>query len=320
MKLKFILAVAVSLLFLSGCGEVSDRAYDLTTVRGIAIAEGAGGYKAKGFASDFCVPEDIGADEYDAEGVNAAAFAVFDLSEGTVDAYSDIYERVYPASTTKILTCMIALERGDLDDIVTVSEEADIDVSGSSMANIYPGERLTLRDLLYGLMVPSGNDAAAAIACYISGSVASFAQLMNERARELGATQSHFVNPHGLPDEDHYTTVYDMYLIMNAALDTPGFSEFASQSSYTASVTGSDGTVREVTWTNGNGFLKGDFELPDGVSILAGKTGHTNAAGFCLVLAETSDDGKELLSVVFGADTYEAVYGATNALILKGMA
>ena len=213
----------------------------------------------------------------------------------------------------------MALEHGELSDIVTIPEESDITESGSSMADLEPGDSLSLEDLLYGLMVPSGNDAAVAIACHISGSVGDFTDLMNEKAHEIGATSSHFSNPHGLPSDDHYTTAYDMYLIMNEALKDPDFARFALQKEYTAQVTSADGTVREVSWENGNGFLAGRFSLPEGVEMIAGKTGHTNAAGFCLVLSETSASGDELISVVFNAPTYEDLYNGMSSLVSKGL-
>ncbi len=305
-----------SLLY--GCGAGLTDAYDISQASAnIMIDTDEDGFKADGFASALCVPETE--EPVNADGVNAAAYGLFDIESQTVVSQSGIFDQVYPASTTKVLTCLLALERGDLEDIVTVPEEAAIDVSGSSMADLKPGDQLKLMDLLYGLMVPSGNDAAAAIACHISGSIDEFSALMNERAREIGATHSHFVNPHGLPSDDHYTTAYDMYLILNEALKEPDFAQFASQSEYTASVTSADGSVREVTWTNGNGFLSGNFSLPAGVSMIAGKTGHTNAAGFCLVLAETAPDGGEMISVVFNAPTYEDLYNGMSGLISKGI-
>lgn len=319
MRRKSILLVtALCTTLLCSCGSGLEDEYQLTAASDISITEdNEDGFKAAGFASALCVPESDMA--LDPEGVNAAAFGLFNVTDREVVSQSGIYDKVYPASTTKVLTCLIALERGDLDAIVTVPEESDITVSGSSMADLLPGDQLTLRDLLYGLMVPSGNDAAVAIACHISGSVSDFCELMNQRAAEIGATGSHFVNPHGLPDEDHYTTAYDMYLILNEAMKNPDFSQFASQSEYTASVTGSDGAVRQVTWENGNGFLAGNFQLPDGVQMKAGKTGHTNAAGFCLVLSETTGSGDELISVIFNAPTYEDLYNGMRTLITKGL-
>ena len=303
---------------LCSCGSTLPDAYDQAGLAAEDMMDHSeDGFKAPGFASALCVPESD--TDLNTDGVNAAAFGLFDTTNGTVVSQGAIFDKVYPASTTKVLTCLLALELGDLDSVVTVPQESDIQVSGSSMADLMPGDQLTLRDLLYGLMVPSGNDAAVAIAYHISGSLDDFTALMNERAHMIGATGSHFTNPHGLPEDDHYPTAYDMYLILNEAMKNPEFAQFASQKEYTATVTSADGTVRSVTWTNGNGFLAGNFSLPEGVTLEAGKTGHTNAAGFCLVLSETVGDGDELISVVFNAPTYEDLYNGMRTLIEKGL-
>lgn len=293
-----------------------EQPYDLATFDAGSVYSSESVLKAAGFASSLAVVDsDTG--QLNAGGITADSFALFDVTDGTVVSESNALAKMYPASTTKILTCLIALERGNLEDIVTIPEESAITVSGSSMADLKPGDQLSLYDLLCGLMVPSGNDAAVAVADYISGSTAAFAEVMNERARELGATGSHFVNPHGLPDEEHYTTVYDMYLIFNEALKNPEFVKIANQPSYTATVTGADGTKREVTWENGNNFYSGRFALPEGFQILAGKTGHTSKAGFCLVLGEQASDGKQYISIVFKAPTVENLYQGMGALIEK---
>lgn len=310
--------LAAAVLLFTGCAKPIEEAYTFPEDGLLSVAADSNGVMLKGFASDLCVPEEDA--DLNTEGVDANAYALFSLEDGSVLSQHNIYEKVYPASTTKILTCLIALERGNLDDIVTVPDESNITVSGSSMADLTPGDTLTLRDLLYGLMVPSGNDAAVAIACHISGDVESFAQLMNLEARKLGATHSNFVNPHGLPDEDHYTTVYDMYLIFNEALKNEEFRKISSTAEYTCTINtaeGSENPVRDVTWSSGNGFLNGSFSFAEGMDILAGKTGHTSAAGFCLVLGESAADGKEYISIVFNAPYYEQLYVSMRNLASK---
>lgn len=308
--------LALSCMMLGGCSGALEKPYNLDTCDAGSVYSSESSLKAAGFASSLAVL-DPNTSQLNAEGVTADSFALFNATDGTVVAQNNAFAKMYPASTTKILTCLIALERGNLDDIVTIPEESAITVSGSSMADLKPGDQLSLYDLLCGLMVPSGNDAAVAIANYISGSVSAFADVMNQRAEEIGATGSHFVNPHGLPDENHYTTVYDMYLIFNEALKNPDFVKIANQSSYTATVTGADGSKREITWENGNAFYAGRFQLPEGYQILAGKTGHTSAAGFCLVLGEEKNDGKQYISIVFKAPTFENLYEGMRTLIGK---
>ena len=157
-------------------------------------------------------------------------------------------------------------------------------------------------DLLYGMMLRSGNDAAISIAESISGSVEEFAALMNKEAAALGATQSHFVNPNGLPDENHYTSVYDLYLIFRAALQNETFVQIISTTSYDVTYQAGDGTIEEHTWENTNQYLSGHAKSPDGFTVIGGKTGTTGAAGYCLVLYSMNEQSQPIISIVLKAD------------------
>lgn len=316
-KLGFA-AVVISASIISGCsGPELSSGYSFPEEK--LITTGNEEVFVRGFASELCVSEEDG--DINTDNVNAAAFGLFDISSGKVISQHNIFDKVYPASTTKILTCLIALERGDPDDVITVPEEANITVSGSSMADLKPGDMITLGDLLYGLMVPSGNDAAVAIAHYISGDTDSFAELMNRKAAELGATHSHFTNPHGLPDDDHYTTVYDMYLIFNEAMKNDDFVRIAGTSEYSCSVTNRSEPEgqqeRTVSWTCGNGFLNGKFSFTEDMDVLCGKTGHTNKAGFCLVLGEADQEGRRYISIMMNSPIYEQLYAGMRNLAGK---
>ena len=146
--------------------------------------------------------------------VAAKAALLIDLNTNRVVYEQDADERVYPASLTKIMTCLIALENGNLSDVVTVSESALADLDeDSSVAGLVVGEQMTLENLLYCMMVVSGNDACNVIAEHVAGSVTDFVRMMNQRAYELGCTNTHFNNPHGLHDESHYTTARDLAII-----------------------------------------------------------------------------------------------------------
>ena len=316
-KFKSFLAAAAAACLcvpLCACSVNLKNPYDLQNLS-LSQMEPGEAYLAKGFASDLCIPGNY--EELEAEGIEAESFALFSLDDGQVLSQKGIYDRVYPASTTKILTCLVALEHGDLSDTVTVPEEARITVSGSSMADLKVGDQLSLQDLLYGLMIPSGNDAAAAVAVYIAGSEEAFAEIMNETALRLGATQSHFVNPHGLPDDNHYTTPYDMYLIFQAAMKNPDFRDIIATTSHDAEVLGADGETRTISWETTNLYIRGEYQLPSGMSYQGGKTGHTNAAGYCLVMAETAEDGKDYISVIFKSGSYDKLYTGMNTLLEK---
>ena len=136
-----------------------------------------------------------------------------------------------------------------------MSENAANQASDSSVCGLHAGDVIRMDDLLYGMMLRSGNDAAIAIAESISGSVEEFATLMNQEAAALGATQSHFVKPNGLPDENHYTSVYDLYLIFRAALQNETFVQIIGTTSYDVTYQAADGTTEEHTWENTNQYL-----------------------------------------------------------------
>ena len=194
------LSLLIAVSCVSGCGKTSvaiEQPYDVYATAADFGLSSNGTAEAKSyFASDLCVSEDvaIGTDSTDSQVAEGAG--TFNLETNTVVYAKNLYERLYPASTTKILTAYIALKYcDDLDAMVTVSENAVNQASDSSVCNLKAGDVIRLRDLLYGLMLRSGNDAAVAIAEYISGDVDSFAALMNQEAAAMGATRSHFVNP-----------------------------------------------------------------------------------------------------------------------------
>ena len=219
--------------------------------------------------------------------VTATSAVLLEGTTGTVLYAKNEHIRRPPASTTKILTALLALEEGDLKDIVTISQKA-AGIRGSS-AGIRARQRIPLVDLLHGLMLPSGNDAAVAIAEHLAGSESDFVKLMNARARELGAVNSHFVNSHGLDHPDHYSTAFDLAMITRVALLYPMFGEIVSKTHHQARFDSS-----QWSWHNTNRLLF-SFEGAEGV-----KTGTTSGAGHCLVAA-ASRDGRQLISVVLNS-------------------
>ena len=168
-KTALLAAVALSTCCISCSRSIElEKAYNFSSFNMDQVYSD-GSLRAEPFAADLCVPDFTG--DLDAEDVDAEGFLLFNIDTGEVISAHNIYETFYPASTTKVMTCLLALRNSNPDDMVTIPEDSDITVSGSSMANVKPGDRISMRDLLYGLMIPSGNDAAAAIACHISGSV-----------------------------------------------------------------------------------------------------------------------------------------------------
>lgn len=221
--------------------------------------------------------------------IKADAAILMDAKTGQVLWEKKMHHRLAPASTTKILTAIIAIEHGDLNADVTVSPQAAA-TRGSSMY-LYPGQTLALRELLEGLMLRSGNDAAVAIAEHIAGSVGEFARLMNEKAVAIGARDSHFVNPHGLSAVNHYSSAHDLAVLARYALKNPIFAAVVRTKETSIDWHDRKGKEQEKLIRNTNKLLW-MFADADGI-----KTGTTNQAGPCLVASATRD-GQKLISVV----------------------
>ena len=243
-------------------------------------------------------------DEDDYKGQVKAAL-LYDLGSDTLVFAQNIDEKLYPASLTKVMTALLTIEmQSDLDAVATVTAEAlkGQDPGGSNVA-LKVGEEMSVRNLLYCLMVKSGNDAASTLAIHNSGTVEAFVEAMNQKAAELGCTGTHFANPHGLHDDEHYTTARDMAKITAAAMEHPFFEEIFTTTEYTVPATNlSD--ARELATTN---YLirSNGYPVVVDTRVLGGKTGNTSKAGRCLV-ALSEKNGTRLLSVVLGA---KATYG-----------
>lgn len=222
----------------------------------------------------------------------------------------------FPASTTKIMTVLLGLMMGEPDDIVTVSENAANPPEGSSVIPLVAGEELRLDELLRMTMVSSGNDGAIAIAEHISGSEQAFVALMNDAARNFGATHTQFTNAHGFHDDNHYSTARDLALIAKAAMQNPQFREIASLTSYT--LPRSDwSAARKKTARSSVLMVQGEdnsyyYAFATGI-----KTGFTNAAGYCFV-GSAYKDGVELISVTLKAPNYAGCWTDTARLMAYG--
>lgn len=255
--------------------------------------------------------------------INAPRAILIDEVTGEIIFEKNAHEPTYPASTTKILTAIVALEHAALDEVVHIDYEPG--VSGSSMY-ILPGESFTVETLVKALMIRSGNDVAEVLANHISGSVESFVDLMNEKALEIGAKNTYFTNPHGLPDEDHLTTAYDLALISRYAMRNSTFREIVSSPSLVIPETKE--TPEQRIYNNSNRFLWGRgashqmlyqgewinlyYPRVDGI-----KTGFTNAAKHCLVSSAT-DNNRQVIAVVLNAER-EDLYPDSRALLDHGL-
>lgn len=318
---QLLCIICTAAVFVSGCGTTTEQlpgnAYNAYSYNNSYLTTPEETSQKEFFSSDLCVTNTInfGMDETDSQVAQGAG--AFNVTTQEVIYSQNIFTRLYPASTTKILTAYIIIRDCVLNDIVTVSASAVDQASDSSICYLKKGDNITVNDLLYGMMLESGNDAAEALAEHHSGSIEEFAKVMNETARELGATKSNFVNPSGLPHDDHYTTVYDMYLIMNAAIKVPKFVEIVSSKTKSVIYSAADGDVIEKTYSNNNRYLTGSVSEPDGFDVIGGKTGTTGAAGYCLVIYSKNPAGEDIISIVFKADGRHNLYLLMNQILSR---
>lgn len=246
----------------------------------------------------------------DAPSIYSEAAIVMEASTGAILYSKDIHESFYPASITKILTSLLAIENSSLGESVTFSKEAIFDVDlDSSRIGIDVGEVLTMEQCLYGIMLESANEVSYAVGEHVSGSIESFITLMNEKAVELGCTNTNFVNPNGLPDPNHYTSAYDMALISKAAINNDIFREITGTHTYTIPPTNIQEEARPLA--NHHKFVcsSANFE-----GCIGGKTGYTTKAKYTLVtFAERN--GMTLISVIMHCDSIEHEYSDTASIL-----
>lgn len=229
----------------------------------------------------------------------------------------NIYDRVYPASVTKIMTALITMEKADFNETVVFTEDMVVTDYGAKLCGFEVGDQLTVEQLFHGLLVYSGNDAANALAIHIAGSVEAFADMMNEEAKKLGCVDTHFVNPSGLHDSDHYTSAYDLYLIFDKCLEYDAFQETIRQNSYHLSYKDASGGTVDAVYNTTNQYFLDYYDYPDSVRVLGGKTGTTDEAGCCLILYEVDKKNQGYISVVLGASDSDELYSEMNILLNK---
>ena len=233
--------------------------------------------------------------------LNSRIALIYDRASGNILFEKNGKKQTPMASTTKIMTAIVVLENANLKDTVTIDSKAA--GTGGSRLGLKKNDKITVNDLLYGLMLRSGNDAAVALAIHVGGSIDGFAQMMNDKAKEMGLTNSHFVVPHGLDNAEHYTTAFELAKMADYALNIEKFKEIVSTKVTTIYI---NGYAKSINNTN---------QLLGSVSGVYGvKTGFTNGAGRCLVSSCKRDD-LDIITVVIGADTTKLRTSDTMKLI-----
>lgn len=269
---------------------------------------------ADAFAANLCiVTGDVMPDTVDMNEASAALLC--DMKDKTVLYAKNANERLYPASLTKMMTALVALKYGSLDQRLTATDVVTITESGAQLCGLKPGDTMTMDQALHILLMYSANDVAMMIAENVGGTVAHFVELMNQEALALGATNTHFSNPHGLTAEDHYTTAYDLYLIFQAAAAYDTIKEIIHMSNYQTIYYNSRGDAIDFSSKTTNLFLQGKFTPPEQVTVIGGKTGTTNAAGHCLMILAKDTEGNSYISVILNSSSRDVLYTEMGELL-----
>ena len=304
--------LAISLGCLTGCGNESVQLpYEANAAFMASQAD-----TADGFAKNLSIVNDnVGTAALPLDGITTGALIC--INDNSVLYAKDVHKSMYPASLTKVLTALVALKYGKQDDVLTASENVTKLESGAQRINLKPGDSMTLDQALRILLMYSANDVAIMIAEHYGGSVEGFAELMNEEARSLGATDSNYVNANGLNDAEHFVSTYDLYLIFQEACKYNLFREIISMPNYSTVYQDKDGKEISFEKQTTNPYLNGNATAPTNVTVLGGKTGTTAAAGHCLILLCNDTAGKEYIAIILQAESGDLLKsGMTDMLSL----
>ncbi len=309
-KKTCVFLTAIMLLVCTGCGNSAyDMPYDPDSViSGFNVISRQNSKAAHTFAEELCVVTDNVTNDETVDMTQAEAAILFGLNDCEVLYAKNAHKQLHPASLTKVMTALVALKYGSIDQVLTATDAVTITESGAQLIGLRPGDSMTLNQALHVLLLYSANDVAMLIAENVGGSTEHFVELMNQEAQELGATNTHFMNPHGLTQEEHYTTAYDLYLIFNEALKYEKFNEIIQMSSYETTYSNSEGEVITLSIRNSNLFLRGDYKAPENITVIGGKTGTTNAARSCLMLLAKDAQGASYIAIILKAETRDLVY------------
>ena len=305
-KMRKIILVLLTGIMLTGCGNDkiayfpygdsgnTGGAYEVTTsVTGLSL-----------MSDGLCVLSDKNVNNLtDKPSFNAKSVIVSSDEEAIYS--KNCFKKMYPASLTKMMTAYVVFAKEkNLDRTVKIDGESiKISEPLAKKIRLMDGDEATIRQLLNAALVTSANDAAKALAVAVAGSEEKFAALMNEEAKKIGATHSRFVNSTGLHDTAHYSTLYDLYLIFNELLKNPEFVKIVNQGSYTMKHKNSAGVEVVKTMSSTNQYLAGVMKVPDGYTVIGGKTGTTDEAGSCILMSfKSSSDKKYIVGVLKASD------------------
>ena len=274
------------------------------------------GSDLRGMAANLAVLSEEESTDPDYQSKDYADLLINDSAGEVLESYH-CFDKVYPASITKVMTALLTLEHGNLDDEITLKHDINLTENGAVISTLTKGDTVTVGQVFHTMMIKSANDCAVILAEYVAGSEAKFVDMMNAKAKELGATHTHFVNPNGLHDNDHYTTAYDLYLIFREAVKYDTFVDTVSSKDYTMTYTTPKKTQINEYMQSTNYYLLNEFPVPEGVIMYGGKTGTTSMAKSCLILMTKNKKGERFFSVVLGAETKDDLYSSMTQLLEK---
>lgn len=270
----------------------------------------------KGFASDYAVFTGDYKKDYDLN--NSTAGLLIDVTNKQVLFSENAFDKRYPASITKVMTCLLALKYCSLDETIVVTDEAaSISDPTATKLGVKAGDTMTMDQALHLCLISSYNDLAIAIGCHISGTEEEFAKLMTKEAKALGATSTNFTDASGLGSENHYTCAYDLYLIFNEAIKYPEFLEIIQTKEYQTTYHDKDGNEVVGTSVTTNRYLRGTYEMPDSINVVGGKTGTTEDAGYCLMVLVKDKYSNPYIAVVLGGSSRDNLYQDMTDMLLE---
>lgn len=317
MKKKLLMGFIVLAVLLCGCSK------DSSVVNGFSdsdndseLADSPLAY-ADGIASSVAVVPEGAENSEGSEKIYSESALLVDATDGVVLFQKNAHKKQYPASTTKILTSLVTLKNADTASSRTIGNEVIITEDNVVMCDYRIGDVISYDVIIHGAMMKSGNDAAAALALFAADSLENFSEMMNEEAKSLGATESNFVNPHGLYDDNHYSTAYDMYLIFNEAIKYDKFIDVLACKSFSGSFTrrtSYNEYIINAQYTNTNRYVNGERQAPSHINVIGGKSGYTEVAKRSYVMLAEAN-GHRYIFVTMRCEDYEQMYSDLDYLM-----
>ena len=317
-KIRIIAMTMAITILLSGCGW-SDKNVLLAHEHGLSedvdsvSSLTAGTQQWSG--TQLCIPDEQAM--YEDEEINAQTALLFRLDQPEAVYAKNVYQEMNPASITTLFTAYVVLQNKELSDTVTVTADAVSNLYRTSTVGLEQGNQLTVEQLLYGMLLCSGVDAANVLAIETAGSMEAFVRMMNAAAEDCGCVDTQFENPNGLTATGHYTSAYDIYLILRRLSEDERFMKIISAGTYEAVYKDADGNKKEETYTSTVQYVEDGVSQIGSVSIVGGKTGTTQSAGHCLALICENGEGERYLAVVMKASSRDRLYEQIEHIVKK---